>query len=666
MILLVDLKCGSMFYRTRNLLITLMLILFIDVSFAQDNLSAAFKRRLYDADQLFDDGNYLRALAIYDSLWDLRPNDTYLHYKVGVCHTFKSDGRDRAYELLKDLVNEDGYDKVLFYMGRAKHLNYAFEEGIQLYNRYLEEKRPTGTDRINTLHYINNCQNGIELMKRRLALSLEILTPPSNPINSQYAPVISSDGDRLYYANRGPESKGELMNDQSKKTDIGSYYEDVFVAENIGTADNPKFTEGRSISDNINQAGRHEAPMSLSYDKKILFVYLSGDKESEDVYVSYKESDTSWTKPVQAKGINTPHWEGHAMLAPDGKTLYFSSDRPGGYGGRDIYSATMREDSTYGDIKNLGVRVNTPFNEDAPFIYANGTSMYFASEAHGSMGGYDIFYIKYDSIKGQWQEPVNMGYPINTTDDDRYYYVSKEGDWGYFSSARASGENLHDIYAIQPGTFERLNALILLVGTVYVDEIPNSALVKIMDDRTGDVLATLVADSNSGEFVYSLLPGRNYKISLLVDGFAPKIEYVEVPPLTEGVMRIEHRFDFYSLDYLAQRQADMNLQEEIDKRVKVSISDDGVCQVDQDREELTQEEIDAGCRFRVQVGAYRNPGQFKYDFLRTVGSVQIKGYADGITRYLMGQEFTKRSEAEKLRQQCVMAGQWDAWITVRR
>jgi hypothetical protein len=654
-----------MLSRASNLLTTVLLILFTTVAFSQDNMSAAFKRSLFDADQLFEDENYLRALAIYDSLWDQRSDDVYLQYRVGVCHVFKSDGRERAFELLSEIQNEEGYDDVLFFMARAKHFNYEFEEAIQLFNRYIETARPSGSDRINTLHYISNCRNGIELMKRRLALSLEILGPPSNPINSQYAPVISSDGERLYYANRGPSSKGELMDDKSKKLEIGNYYEDIFVSNNVGTPEDPQFSEGRSLSNNINEAGRHEAPMSISYDGKILFVYLSGDKESEDIYISFREGDTAWSKPVKAEGINTPHWEGHASLGPDGKTLYFSSDRPGGYGERDIYVATMQEDSTFADVRNIGAKINSPFSEDAPFIYANG-SMYFASEAHGSMGGYDIFYIKYDSIKGQWQEPVNMGYPINTTDDDRYYYVSKDGEWGYFSSARASGENLHDIYAIQPGTFERLNSLILLVGTVYVDDQESSALVKIMDDRTGDVLATLIADSTTGEFVYSLLPGRNYKISLLVDNFAPKIEYVEVPPLTEGVMRIEHRFDFYSMDYLARRQDSIDLQKAIDEKLKLKIRDDGVCEVDQDREDLTDAEIEAGCRFRVQVGAYRNPGKFKYEFLRSVGNVQIKGYSDGVTRYLMGQEFTKRSEAEKLRQQCVMAGQWDAWITVRR
>lgn len=654
----------------RRAMLGIALLLFFTAPVqAQNDNEGNFKRRLYNADQLFEQGDYLRALSVYDSLWDGSPNDQYLQYKAGACYVFKSTGRKKAFDILKELKGNSAYPDVTFYMARAKHFDYEFEEAIRLYEEYLVTSKASGGRRIETLHLIDNCKNGIELMKRKMALSLTLLTPPSNPQNSQYSPVITADGKHLFYTNRGPDSKGELMDDQSKKADLGSFYEDVFVADHLGGDDQFNFSEGRSISDNINQSGRHEAPMSVSYDKKIMFVYMSGDRQEEDIYVSYSTGDTVWSKPKKLKGmVNTPHYEGHAFLAPDGKTLYFSSDKPGGYGGRDLYTAIMKPDSSFTNVMNLGPKINSEFNEDAPFIYSNGSSLYFASEAHGSMGGYDICYIKYDSAAGDWQEAVNLGYPINTTDDDRFYYVTADGDWGYFSSARASGENLHDIYRIRPGTFERLNALVLLVGTVYIDDVPSSALAKIMDESTGDVLATLIADSTSGQFIYSLLPGKKYKITLLADGFQPKVEYVDVPPMTEGVLRIEHRFDFYTNTYLALHgdKTGIDLQDEIDQNLKLSLDPGGVCEVDPDREELTPEEIASGCFFRVQVGAYRNPGRFQYDFLRGVGEVQIKGYSDGITRYLMGPTFTKRSEADVLRMKCVEAGEWDAWITVRR
>jgi hypothetical protein len=653
-----------MLLNLRSIVCTGFVIYMSLTSISQNALSGPAKARLYDADMLFEQGEYLRAHEIYDSLWDMRPNDSYLKYKTGASSVFRSNGREEAYDILKEMRGNKGFPRVVFYMAKSKHFLYKFQEAIDLYNSYLETTKASGTERIETLRLIQNCENGIELMERQMALTLEILTPPSNKENSQYSPVIGPEGKYLYYASRGPDSKGELMTDQTKRSDIGLYYEDVFVAEHVeGSNDKFDFAEGESISDDINTAQRHEAPMSVSYDNEIMFIYLSGDRAEEDIYISYNEGDTAWSKPEKLKGdVNTPHYEGHAFLAPNGKTLYFSSDKPGGEGGRDIYTATMREDSTFGNVQNLGTKINSEFNEDSPFLYSNGSSFYFASEAHGSMGGYDMFYIKYDSTEKDWQEPINLGYPINTTDDDRFYYITKDGDWGCFSSARASGENLHDIYRIQPGTFERLNALVLLVGTVYIDDVPSSALAKIMDDRTGDVLATLIADSTSGEFVYSLLPDHKYKISLLADGFEPKVEYVDVPPMREGVLRIEHRFDFHTDGYAKTG----DLQRSIDSLVNPLDLLPGVCDVEPDREELIEEEIASGCYFRVQVGAYRNPGRFKYDFLRSVGEVEIKSYSDGITRFLMGPKFTKRSEADKLRMECIAAGEWDSWITVRR
>tara|TARA_B110000046_G_C12993378_1_gene398869 strand:+ start:68 stop:1978 length:1911 start_codon:yes stop_codon:yes gene_type:complete len=632
-------------------------------SYSQNALTGPAIARLYVADMLFEQGEYLRAYDIYDSLWDMRPNDSYLQYKTGASCLFRSNGREEAYDILKEMKGNSDYPRVTFYMARSKHFLYKFQEAIDMYNSYLETTKASGNERIETLRLIENCENGIELMERQMALTLEILTPPSNKENSQYSPVIGSEGKYLYYTSRGPDSKGDLMTDQTKYSDIGLYYEDVFVAEHQGGDDKFDFGEGKSISDEINTAQRHEAPMSVSYDNKIMFIYLSGDQAEEDIYISYNSGDTAWSKPKRLEGdVNTPHYEGHAFLAPDGRTLYFSSDKPGGEGGRDIYTATMREDSTFGNVQNLGTKINSEFNEDSPFIYSNGSSLYFASEAHGSMGGYDMFYIKYDSTDSDWQEPINLGYPINTADDDRFYYITKDGDWGYFSSARASGENLHDIYRVQPGTFERLNALVLLAGTVYADDVPSSALAKIIDDRTGDVLATLVADSATGEFVYSLLPDHKYKISLLADGFEPKVEYVDVPPMKEAVLRIEHRFDFYTDGFAGSS----GIQDALDSLVDPLDLLSGVCDVEPDREELTEVEIASGCSFRVQVGAYRNPGRFKYDFLRSVGEVEIKGYSDGITRFLMGPKFTKRSEADKLRMECIAAGEWDSWITVRR
>ena len=327
--------------------------------------------------------------------------------------------------------------------------------------------------------------------------------------------------------------------------------------------------------------------------------------------------------------------------------------------------------------KTLAQRSTLSLTRMGPFMYANGTSLYFASEGHESMGGYDMHYIKYDSTSGDWQEPLNLGYPINTTDDDRFYYITTDGQFGYFSSARASGENLHDIYQIKPGTFEQLNRMVILIGKVYINDQPGEAVVKIADDKTGKQLATLVTDSIEGEFVYSLNPCQKYKVVLLAEGFQPKFDSVSVPCDAEGIMRIEHRFNLYSQSYLALNgdTSDIGLQDELDTQLEYVMEDDTEpeftfsklesTEEGLEQETLTDAQLAAGLRFRVQVGAYRNPGKFKYGFLRSLDFVEIKTYEDGITRYLMGQTFMTRSEAEVLRMKCIAAGEWDAWITIR-
>ncbi len=660
-----------------RLLLTLPMLLLAVSGFTQEANSNAFKKSLYNADILFEDGQYLRALALYDSLGDIDPESNLIQYKIGICNVHKSNGRDKAYDILKDVSASSGFPDVKFWMARAKHLNYFFEDAIQLYNEYLETNHARGANRINTLNYIQNCENGIELMKRKLNLSLEILSPPSNPTNSQYSPVISPDGKKLYYTNRGPESRGEIMDNTAKKKFLGNYYEDVFVVERSDSTG--PFNPGSGLSNKINSL-EHEAPLSISYDNKILFLYKSTVKNEEDIYYSEREdeADSSWSAPKKVKGINTPYWEGHACLAPDGRTLYFSSDRPGGYGGRDLYSAIRKSDGSYGNVRNLGPKVNTEFNEDAPFMYSNGTSLYFASEGHQSMGGYDMHYIKYDSATNDWQEPINLGYPINTTDDDRFYYITTDGSFGYFSSARASGENLHDIYQIKPGSFERLNRLVILIGTVYINDVPGVAVIKIADDNTGKQLTTLVTDSTTGEFVYSLNPCQRYKIVILAEGFQPKFDYVDVPCDAEGILRIEHRFNLYSQSYLALKgdTLGIGLQDELDTKLKLVMEEDNEpgftfseldvsSEQELEPETLTDAQMAAGLRFRVQVGAYRNPGKFRYGFLRSLDFVEIKTYDDGITRYLMGQTFLTRSEAEVLRMKCIELGEWDAWITIR-
>ena len=162
----------------------------------------------------------------------------------------------------------------------------------------------------------------------------------------------------------------------------GQYYEDVVVSYKK----DGKWSDPESIADNINTNG-HDASIAISIDGQRLFIYKQTSKDGGDVYSSDLNGD-NWSKPERLEGdVNTKEWEGSATLASDGKTLYFSSDRVGGFGGRDIYSAKLQSDDSWGEVKNLGPVINTRFDDDAPFIHADRRTLYYSSKGHNSMVG---------------------------------------------------------------------------------------------------------------------------------------------------------------------------------------------------------------------------------------------------------------------------------------
>ena len=168
----------------------------------------------------------------------------------------------------------------------------------------------------------------------------------------------------------------------------------------------------------------HDACIALSIDGQTLFMYNNSEENGGDIYYSRLDGD-EWGVPVPLPGeVNTKYWEGHMTISSDEKVMYFSSDRPGGLGGRDIYKAEKLANGEWGNVTNLGPTINTSKNEDAPYLHLDKRTLYFSSEGFNSMGGYDVFYSEIDN--GEWTEPINMGCPINTTENDKFYVYMDE------------------------------------------------------------------------------------------------------------------------------------------------------------------------------------------------------------------------------------------------
>tara|TARA_R110001592_G_scaffold6720_5_gene36133 strand:- start:2584 stop:5367 length:2784 start_codon:yes stop_codon:yes gene_type:complete len=528
---------------------------------AKDEKSILQKAESYYFDE--DLQNIPKALEFFKQLAESKPNDPYYKLMEGICYTFFKNKKGIALEkLLAVKKSNPEFNEVNFYLARAYAVNRMFDQAIDTYEEYMSAEGVSDEQKGEARQNIIYCQNAKKFTKDSLGVDIVSIGSPINTDFSEYVPVITSDETMMIYTYRGERSKGGLMDKSGKPDPRGEYYEDIMVSYKVGS----DWIEPESIGDNINTVG-HDASIALSVDGQQLFIYKSTKKDNGDIYMSLLDGD-SWTKAERLKGeVNTEAWEGSASLSSDGKTLYFSSNREGGFGGRDIYSAELKPDDTWGNIRNLGPVINTKFDDDAPFIHPDRKTMYYSSKGHNSMGGYDIFYTYLNS--DGWDEPMNVGYPVNSIDDDRYYVLSADAKTGYYSSAGRSENGTHDIYTVSPGHFGKRPILALVVGVVNADGKPAEADITVTNEKDGSVEGKFKSNSSSGKYMLALTPGNKYKIAIEVEGYDTRIDYIDVQSL-ETYVSVEHDFNLSSkqvVEEVSNSNEDI-LQGKIDNQIK--------------------------------------------------------------------------------------------------
>ncbi len=347
-----------------------------------------------------------------------------------------------------------------------------------------------------------------------------------NSTFSDYDPVISADGLVLMFASRRPATPKEIA---KKKESLEHIYESDFNTKT------KKWSAPKILPTTINPEDRMDCPLALSNDGQQLFIYRDDNKKNGDIWLSTLTGD-DWGEPVKLpEPINTVKYqETKAGLSPDGKTLYFVSDRPGGLGGKDIYYSERGADGNWGNAINIGAPINTADDEEGVYIHPDGKTLYFSSKGHGGFGGYDVF--RSDYVDGKWSEPVNMGAPINTTDDDVFFVMQADGKTGYYSSSHAGGMGEQDLYQV---TFTQLKVnkksgwprLTLLKGVV-IDEVtskPVEATIEILDIEKKTQVTKLTSNSSTGNFMVSLPAGKNYGINVSAPGYLFHSENFNLP-----------------------------------------------------------------------------------------------------------------------------------------
>lgn len=477
----------------------------------EDKISSKEAKALLEkAEENFEDKNYIDALDKFKKLHNYKQDDLYYKLMMGICYSYSPEEKEKAIETIEEVkVTNPNYGLINFYLAKAYAVNYKFDKAIELFNMYLATSSSSEVDeQAVAKQMIFNCQNAKQILADTIEENQVVnIEYPINSQYSEYVPVISADESVMIFTYRGVKSKGADNEEQS----MGSvdYMEDVFISYK----ENGSWTEPKSIGDNINTDG-HDAAIALSVDGQTLFIYKSEDDNLGDIYVS-KLTGTNWNKPEKLKGdVNSnDSWEGSASLSPNGKVLYFASDREGGQGGRDLYKAELQADGSWGNVQNIST-LNTVYNDDAPFIHPDGKTLYFSSEGHTSIGGYDIFSSSMDEYGG-FEIPVNLGYPINTVDDNRYFVLAADGKTGYYSGGGENSIGEQDIFKIITGRIGK-PVLALLLGNVYFNDLPKGASIFLYNSVTGELEGEFVSNSKTGKYVMAIPPG-NYTIQAVLE-----------------------------------------------------------------------------------------------------------------------------------------------------
>jgi outer membrane protein OmpA-like peptidoglycan-associated protein len=507
------------------------------------------KKSLKNANTMYEQKQYKNAIPVYMEVLKLEPNNAEANYKIGVCY-LRSIHKHKALTYLQNAekANPAIAPDIKLRLAVANQFSHEFAEALKYYKMYkplIDKKDINALTEIDRKIY--ECENGIEYMKNPVKAKIENIGSVINSKDEDFAPVISADESILVFTSRRAGSTGGVLDETNR------LHEDIYISYNK----NGTWTKPENIGRTINTDG-HDASIALSPDGSQVFIYK--DDNAGDIFSS-KFDGEKWSKPEGlGKNVNTKDSEKSVSMTADGRTIYFTSNREGGFGGFDVYMSKKDKKGKWGEAVNVGKPINTEYDEDAPFIHPDGRTLYFSSEGHAGMGMFDIYKSSLQD-NGGWSQPQNMGYPINTADDDIYFVLSADNRHGYYSSEREGGLGEMDIYLIsmpkpevlaevnskdvtiasntEPAKkkmsmvakVESFNPITILKGTVR-DAMTKEALeadLEVVDNEKNEIISELKTNKATGTYLVVLPSGKNYGIRVQRQDYLFHSENFDIP-----------------------------------------------------------------------------------------------------------------------------------------
>ncbi len=517
----------------KNLLALFFFVSIIPLLFAQHvefkaenfpNDKAGFKKAVSNyerGDKYFEQGTayYEKALEYYLKAHAFNSNHARLNYQIGMIYNAMNLKSEAADFLERAILLDPGYNETcLFILAESYHLSGKFEKAIQKYREVMvmaqnalqkakKKDKQAYMDSISLSELrIRQCEHAMELTRDTIPVIFENLGKKINSKYPDYSAVVNADESMLVFASRRQGNTGGSI----PPGDVYPY-EDIYFSQK---AKNGEWGAAKKVKGKVNTPD-HEAPVWLSADGKRMFIYRY--KRKGDIFETTFDGK-EWSAPKKLKPICTPFRETHASMTADGKTIYFTSNmkKLTTNGSMDIFKVDYdAKTKKWSAPQNLGPNINSPYDEDCVFISIDGNTLYFSSQGHNSMGGFDFF--KSQKINGEWTQPINVGYPINTPANDIFIFFTSDGKHAYFDSDRKDGVGEKDIYKLTLLDEVKI-PLTILVKDAQTKELISSA-VEVRQAGQQELIS--VQESGKGRFTGEVLYAKQFTVNASANQYKP-------------------------------------------------------------------------------------------------------------------------------------------------
>jgi outer membrane protein OmpA-like peptidoglycan-associated protein len=523
----------------KHIILTFIVLSFVGKTFSQDSFKELFEQSFIH----LSNESYQKALPILLDMEKMDPKNSNTLFSIGNCYMHTIYNKDLSIPYFERIM-DDYKNMTLTYkvgnhkekqapietfrlLGQAYHFDYQFEKALEKYEEYKDVLDPQNyADNKAIDRDIQITKNAMELKANPIDMRIKGITK----INTEYAeyrPKVTGDENKMYFTSRRKNSEHTAVDEE------GKYYEDVYYSlRKFGEWQEPVL-----LNETINTPS-HDACLYTSPDGQYMLIFRASAATLTEggIYETTLNGDT-WSEPslVQAD-INSNYWETDVSVSADGSSMFFTSDRPGGIGGRDIWMMKKLPDGEWANVQNIGNVINSEYDEEGPYLHPDGKTLYFSSKGHNTMGGFDVFKSEKQE-DGSWGTPENIGYPINTTGDDVFYFPTNDGLRAYFSSFRKGGKGDQDIYILELPNFEPKTLAVYKGIAKYSDgEVIKDMVITIFDDSTGEEVGIYRPNATTGRFLFILQPGQRYEVEYDADNLQAS-DLVNVPN-SGGIMDI--------------------------------------------------------------------------------------------------------------------------------